>query len=195
MPVLLDTKGNKVDLPWLAIHVLLAAYYDTRGSFNDTKRGDDGLQWTVVKTHESVTVQKEVDWFLVSKAQSARETIETNLYRATVRLKNLTSSLEVAKAAKNKEVIEQFEKELKETQALEASLTKEFAAVPVPDQTPEYFVFPASVEELKFGLPEHVSLEERSGTAQPLSVDSKGKVEPVKAEPVKDAPKAKAEGK
>jgi len=175
MPVLLDTKGNKVDLPWLAIHVLLAAYYDTRGSFNDTKRGDDGLQWTVVKTHESVTVQKEVDWFLVSKAQSARETIETNLYKATVRLKNLTSSLEVAKAAKNKEVIEQFEKELKETQALEASLTKEFAAVPVPDQTPEYFVFPALVDDLKFGLPEYPNV--------------------VKSEPVKDAPKAKAEGK
>lgn len=155
MPVLLDTKGVKVDLPWLAVHVLLKAYYDTRGSFNDTKRGDDGIQWTVLKAHDSVTLQKEVDMFLIVSAKGKKDAIEQDLYKATVRLRNLTESLEVAKAANNKEVIEQFEKQLAETKALEACLKTELASIVMPSQVPDVFVFPASVDDLKFGLPDY----------------------------------------
>ena len=155
MPVLLDINGVKVDLPWLAVHVLLKAYYDTRGSFNDTKRGDDGIQWTVLKASDSVTLQKEVDMFLIVSAKGKKDAIEADLYKATVRLRNLTSSLEVAQAANNKEVVAEFEKQLADTKALEASLTKELASLVEPQTVPEAFVFAASVDDLKFGLPDY----------------------------------------
>lgn len=167
MPVLLDIKGVKVDLPWLAVHVLLKAYYDTRGSFNDTKRSDDGIQWTVLKASDSVTLQKEVDMFLIVSAKGKRDALEADLYKATVRLRNLTSSLEVARAASNKEVIDQFERQFAETKALEESLAKELAAVVMPSQATEQFVFPASVDELRFGLPEYGKSEAVKPSGKP----------------------------